>query len=224
MIRAGSVRVDGVVERRPGRRVAPSARITLDVPDHPYVSRGGLKLAGALRSFRIDAGALRVLDVGASTGGFTDCLLRSGAARVTALDVGAGMLDPALRGDPRVEVVERRNARRLEPDELPGPFDLVVVDVSFISLRNVLPSLVPRLAPGGRILALVKPQFELGPGAVRGGIVIDPERRREAVADVCAAAALLGLRPAGQVASDVPGKRGNRETFVLFETVRDTER
>ncbi|MEK7282271.1 MAG: TlyA family RNA methyltransferase, partial [Acidobacteriota bacterium] len=148
LIMAGAVRVDGRPSGKPGTLVGPEARLEVVGADHPFVGRGGVKLEGALAAFRIDASGRAALDIGASTGGFTDCLLKRGARRVYALDVGRGLLDWSLRNDPRVVVLEGRNARYLEPGDLPEPADLVVIDVSFISLRLVLPPLPPLLAPG----------------------------------------------------------------------------
>jgi 23S rRNA (cytidine1920-2'-O)/16S rRNA (cytidine1409-2'-O)-methyltransferase len=186
-------------------------------PAEPYVSRGGRKLRAALDFFALDPSGWRCLDVGASTGGFTDCLLQAGAAHVTALDVGHGLLDSRLRADARVEVVERANARHLAPEAFALPFDLVVVDVSFISLVTIAPALLPHVAPGGRLLALVKPQFEVGRGAVgKGGIVRDEALRARVIAERAAALAGLGLELVGTFDSPVAGAGGNREAFALL--------
>lgn len=215
LILAGVVRVDGAVADKAGRPVDREATITVDAPDHPWVSRGGVKLAAALDAFSIDPAGRRCLDVGASTGGFTHVLLERGAASVVAVDVGKGQIDWRLRQDPRVEVRDGVNARFLSPADLPGLFELVVVDVSFISLRLVLPALQPLLAPRGQIVALVKPQFEVGRGQVgKGGVVRDPAAREAAIAGVIAAADQLGLRLRGRIASPLPGPAGNVEELV----------
>jgi 23S rRNA (cytidine1920-2'-O)/16S rRNA (cytidine1409-2'-O)-methyltransferase len=208
------VLVEGQRSDKPGRELPLDAEVELLAPPHPYVGRGGVKLQAALETFAVDPTGARALDVGASTGGFTDCLLQRGASRVVALDVGRGQLDWTLRQDPRVEVHEGVNARYLEPGQLGEPFDLAVLDVSFISLVLVLPAVVP-LVPDGPVLPLVKPQFELARGQVgRGGIVRDPALHAEALHRVCAAAASLGRGTFGVVASPLRGASGNRE-FLL---------
>lgn len=216
MIMAGLVKVDGRVAHKAGTAVPAGAVVEVEGPEHPYVSRGGLKLAGALDHFGLDPAGWRCLDVGASTGGFTDCLLQRGAARVVAVDVGYGQLAWKLRQDPRVECLERVNVRHL-PDHLaPGPFDLIVVDVSFISLTLVTPPLVPRLAPGGRLLAMVKPQFEAGREQVgSGGVVRDEAVQQACVDKVAAHLEGLGLEVLGRCPSPVTGPKGNQEHFVL---------
>lgn len=214
-VRAGRVRVgrDGPVAVKPGQLVSEDAELL--VAEEPrFVSRGGIKLENALDALGIDVGGLDCLDVGASTGGFTDCLLRRGAARVIAVDVARGQLDWRLRNDPRVEVLERRNARELDPGELPFVPRLATIDVSFISLGKVIPAVARCLADDGELLAMVKPQFELGPGRAKGGVVRDPEDRYEAVLSVARQAEAEGLATAGFAASDLPGPKGNRETFV----------
>ncbi len=181
----------------------------------PYVSRGGLKLANALAVFDVAVEGRRALDVGASTGGFTDCLLQRGAAEVVAVDVGYGDLDYGLRMDPRVRLLERTNARSLTPDMLPYAPELAVLDVSFISLRKVLPAVLGCLAPGYDALALVKPQFEVGRERVgKGGVVRCAEDRRSALVDVGAAALELGAVVLGYSSSGLPGPKGNLETFI----------
>ena len=214
-VRAGSVRVgrDGPVALRPSQLVEPEAALIVDEGPR-YVSRGGIKLDRGLEALGIDVSDRSCLDVGASTGGFTDCLLRRGAARVIALDVGRGQLDWGLRNDPRVEVLEGFNARNLRPSDLPYEPELATVDVSFISLAKVLPAVAACLAPGGEIIALVKPQFELGRGRVRGGVVRSASERREALHAVARAAREIGLRIKGFAASGLPGPKGNRETFI----------
>ena len=212
---AGGVLVGDRPVGKPGAEVPADAEVRLRGGDSPYVSRGGEKLAGALDAFGLAVRDLVALDVGASTGGFTDCLLERGARRVIALDVGYGQLAWKLRQDSRVVVIERTNARRLTPAMLPEAPELAVVDVSFISLATVLPAIAGVLTPGGTIVALVKPQFEVGRGRVgKGGVVRDPALRAEAVASVRAAAARLGLAVKGEAESILPGPKGNREVFV----------
>ena len=215
LVMAGQVLVDGVVVDKPGTRVKPDADVRLRGASSRFVSRGGEKLAGALDALGIDPAGRSCLDVGASTGGFTDCLLQRGARRVVAVDVGHGQLHEKLRADPRVRVVERANVRHLERSALGDePVDLVVVDVSFISLRLVLPRLA-ELAPRADWLLLVKPQFEVGREQVgKGGVVRDDALRQAAADEVRAAAEALGWRFAGQVDSPVPGPKGNREIFL----------
>jgi 23S rRNA (cytidine1920-2'-O)/16S rRNA (cytidine1409-2'-O)-methyltransferase len=218
LVLAGQVRVDGRPVTKAGTPVGHEAEITLLVPDHPYVGRGGLKLEHALQVFGIDPTNRVALDIGASTGGFTDVLLRRGAARVVALDVGHGQLDWSLRTDPRVVVIERLNARTLTAADLPPDlqrFDIVTIDVSFISLRQVLPVVPPLLAPGAHVIALVKPQFEAQRSEVgKGGIVRNDEVRARVVAEVTAAALALGLTRAGITESPITGMEGNREYLL----------
>ena len=199
---------------KPGQLVADDVEIEVDAPP-PYVSRGGIKLANALDALGLDVGGRRCLDVGASTGGFTDCLLQRGAEHVVAVDVAYGELDWRLRGDERVTVVERVNARALEPDQLPYRPDLIVVDVSFISLAKVLPAVLGCAAERFDCLAMVKPQFEVGRGRIgKGGVVHDPALRRQAIASVAAAARSDGAEVLGFAPSGLPGPAGNRETFA----------
>lgn len=196
---------------KPGQLVAADVEVAVDAPP-PYVSRGGVKLANALEASGVEVAARRCLDVGASTGGFTDCLLKEGAAHVVALDVAYGELDWRLRGDPRVTVLERVNARSLDCAQLPYAPEVIVVDVSFISLCKLLPAVLGCAASRFDCLAMVKPQFEVGRGRVgRGGVVRDPALRLEAVRSVasCAPAAVMGFASSG-----LPGPAGNRETFV----------
>ncbi len=227
-VRAGEVRIgrDGPVALRPSQLVEPAADLRLEQGPR-FVSRGGIKLDNALSALAIDVAGRDCLDVGASTGGFTDCLLQRGAARVAALDVAHGQLDLRMREDPRVIVIERLNARSLSPGDLPFAPDLATVDVSFISLAKVLPALARCLKPGGELLAMVKPQFELGRERVRKGVVRDPADRREAILGVARAAAGLGLAVRGFASSGLPGPKGNRETFVRCggegEEIRDLE-
>ena len=217
LILAGQVEVEGRPAAKAGDRVDPSAAIRVRGPDHPYVGRGGVKLAGALDHFRVDPRDRIALDVGASTGGFTDCLLQRGARRVYALDVGSGQIHYRLRKDPRVVVMEKINARSLPPGLIPEPVSLATVDVSFISLRMILPSLPPVLAEDADLLALVKPQFEVGRREVgRGGLVRDPELHRRVIAEILSAGEALGLAPRGVCLSPLPGAEGNREYFLHF--------
>ena len=214
-VRAGEVRIgqDGPVALRPSQLVEPDANLIVDAGPR-YVSRGGVKLENALEALGIDVDGRDCLDVGASTGGFTDCLLQRGAARVIAADVAYGQLDVRLREDPRVYVIERLNARAMEPADLPFMPSLATVDVSFISLTKVLPAVARCLAPGGEVLVMVKPQFELGKERVGRGVVRKAADRREAIVKVAEAASELGLPVRGFVSSGLPGPKGNRETFV----------
>jgi 23S rRNA (cytidine1920-2'-O)/16S rRNA (cytidine1409-2'-O)-methyltransferase len=214
-VRAGEVRVgrDGPVALRPSQLVEPETALIVDAGPR-YVSRGGTKLENALEALGVEVSDRDCLDVGASTGGFTDCLLQRGAARVAAVDVAYGQIDRRLREDPRVAVIERLNARALEPADLPFAPSLATVDVSFISLTKVLPAVARCLAPGGEALAMVKPQFELGRERVGRGVVRDAADRREAILLVARAARELGLAVRGFASSGLPGPKGNRETFV----------
>lgn len=218
-VMAGLVKVDGQVVDKPGTQIADAASVEIGGPKEPYVSRAGRKLAAALEHFAISPHAQVCLDVGASTGGFTDCLLQHGAKRVYAVDVGRGQLDYKLRGDGRVVVMEGLNARYLRPDAIGEPCGLITLDLSFISLLKVVPAVLPFLAPGGLLLALIKPQFEVGKGRVgKGGIVRDEALRREVIGQRCEELTSLGLRPIGIVDSQVPGVKGNREAFALFRS------
>jgi 23S rRNA (cytidine1920-2'-O)/16S rRNA (cytidine1409-2'-O)-methyltransferase len=215
LILAGRVKVDGEVVSKAGASVSDGAAVGVVEPDFPWVGRGGVKLAHALDTFRIDVAGREALDIGASTGGFTDVLLQRGARRVVALDVGHGQLDWRLREDPRVVVLERRNARELAPGWLPAPVDVVTIDVSFISLRLILPALPPLLTPGADMVALVKPQFEAGRGEVgRGGLVKDPAVHEAVLERVTASAASCGLARMGMTPSPITGATGNQE-FLL---------
>jgi 23S rRNA (cytidine1920-2'-O)/16S rRNA (cytidine1409-2'-O)-methyltransferase len=215
-VMAGEVRVGGGGERaaKPGQLVAED--IELSVDERPrFVSRGGVKLANALAATGVDPAGCRCLDVGASTGGFTDCLLQAGAAHVVALDVAYGELDWSLRTDERVTVIERTNARGLTPDELPYAPDLVVADVSFISLTKVLPAVLACCAERFDALAMIKPQFEVGRGLVgKGGVVRSPDDRRAALVAVAESARAAGAVVLGFASSGLPGPKGNRETFA----------
>lgn len=216
-VMAGLVEVDGRIVDKPGTRARAESELRLREPAEPFVSRGGRKLDHALERLGVEVAGRVSMDVGASTGGFTDCLLQRGARRVYAIDVGYGQLDAGLRQDPRVVVMERCNARNLALDALPEACSLAVMDLSFISLTKVVPAVLPHLEPGGRLLALVKPQFEAGRELVgKGGIVRDEEVRRRVVEETVAALAALGLEPLALCDSPVRGARGNLETFALF--------
>jgi len=215
---AGWVEVEGRRVDKPGHGVPEDARLDVRQSGEPFVSRGGRKLEAALDHFAIDPSGLVCLDVGASTGGFTDCLLSRGARRVYAVDVGYGQLDVRLRNDPRVTVMERQNARHLAPDALPERVDLATIDVSFISVVKIVPALLPLVAPGGRLLPLIKPQFEVGRAAVgKGGVVRDEAVRRHTVEERVEELAGLGLLSRGTFESPVHGPKGNIETFALFD-------
>ncbi len=217
-VMAGSVTVDGVPVDKPGTSVPDAAKLEVIGPKEPFVSRGGRKLAHALEHFGIDPAGWTCLDVGASTGGFTDCLLQRGAERVYALDVGRGQLDYRLRSDRRVVTLEGINARYLELDDIPEPCQLVTVDVSFISLLKVVPALLPVLPIGGYLLTLIKPQFEVGRELVgKGGIVRDEPLRQEVIRQRGEDLASLGLALMGIVDSEVVGAKGNREALALFQ-------
>lgn len=222
LIMSGSVLVGGHPETKPGTLVDPATEIALRAADHPYVSRGALKLEKGLDTFGIDPTGMVALDIGASTGGFTDLLLRRGAARVYAIDVGYGQLAWSLRQDPRVVVLERENARSMDLSLVPEPCDLAVIDVSFISLTLVLPRVAELLRPpaGKPIVALVKPQFEVGRDLVgKGGVVRDPDVRRGAVEQVRTWAAAHGFEPGADVESPITGPAGNVEYLLLLRLI-----
>jgi 23S rRNA (cytidine1920-2'-O)/16S rRNA (cytidine1409-2'-O)-methyltransferase len=215
LIMAGQVTVDGRVVSKAGTAIADDAAVELTAPDHPYVGRGGIKLAHALDAFGVAVAGRRALDIGASTGGFTDVLLQRGAANVIALDVGHGQLDWRLRNDPRVIVREGVNARSLTADDVPHVVDVVTIDVAFISLRYILPSLAPLVAPAADVVALVKPQFEAGREEVgKGGLVTDPAVHAAVVARVTEEAGAVGLRRVAMTPSPITGASGNREFFL----------
>ncbi|HEV8345522.1 MAG TPA: TlyA family RNA methyltransferase [Vicinamibacterales bacterium] len=215
LILAGQVSVDGQVVSKAGAPVAADARVELSSPDHPYVGRGGIKLAGALDAFGIDPSGRRALDIGASTGGFTDVLLQRGARSVIALDVGHGQLDWRLRNDPRVLVSEGVNARRLTRDDVPYEVSLVTIDVAFISLRHIFPALPPLLDRPADVVALVKPQFEAGRDEVgKHGLVTDPAIHDAVIARVTEAALACGFARAGMTPSPIAGATGNQEFFL----------
>ena len=220
MVMAGVVLVDNQRVEKASDQFSSDASIRIKDADNPaakYVGRGALKLDAALREFHIDVHEFTCLDVGASTGGFTDCLLQHGATRVVAVDVGHNQIDWRLRNDPRVEVREGVNARYLQPEDFPTKFDLIVVDVSFISLTKVLPALVPLLDDTGQLIALIKPQFEVGRGEVgSGGIVRDAAQRERVVQEVIEFAETLGLSSERLLESPIHGAEGNVEFLALF--------
>ena len=221
LVMAGDVLVAERPVTKPGAEVPADAPVRVRGGDAPFVSRGGEKLAGALDAFGIDVAGRAVLDVGASTGGFTDCLLQRGARRVLAVDVGYGQLAWRLRQDARVFVRERTNARALAPGMLPETPELATIDVSFISLTLVLPAVATVLAPDASVLSLVKPQFEAGRGQVgKGGVVRDAAARSGAVGRVREAAERLGFSVRGEAESVLPGPKGNREVFLWLSRSR----
>ncbi len=211
-IEAGCVSVDGTPLRKASQTISPDAAVVAEAP-HPWVSRGGVKLAAALDAFGVDPAGLRALDVGASTGGFTHVLLTRGATHVHAIDVGHGQLHSLIADDPRVTALEGTDARRLAELGI-GPFDMLTIDVSFISLKLVLPAIVDLLAPGAALVALVKPQFEAGRENVHKGIVRDEMVHARVCADICALVDSLGFTLIGQIPSPIEGGDGNRE-FLL---------
>jgi len=215
LILAGQVRVNGQVVSKAGAPVKADATVELATPDHPYVGRGGVKLAHALTVFAVDPRGRRALDVGASTGGFTDVLLQRGAASVIALDVGRGQLDWRLRTDPRVVVREGVNARALTAEDVPHRVSLVTIDVAFISLRHIFPALPPFLDPDADVVALVKPQFEAGRDEVgKHGLVTDAAVHEAVLVRVTAAAADVGFRRVAMTPSPITGATGNQEFFL----------
>jgi 23S rRNA (cytidine1920-2'-O)/16S rRNA (cytidine1409-2'-O)-methyltransferase len=219
LVADGRVQVRGTVARKVAAMIDPADPVVVsgEDPATEYVSRGGHKLAGALAAFGLPVEGRRCLDAGASTGGFTDVLLRAGAAQVVAVDVGYGQLAWPIRTNDKVVVLERTNVRTLTPDAIGGPVDLTVADLSFISLRLVLPALAACTAPDGDLALMVKPQFEVGKERVgAGGVVRDPQLRADAVLQVAAAGGELGLGVAGVTASPLPGPSGNVEFFVWF--------
>ena len=224
LILAGLVKVDGRVVSKAGTAVPAGAHIELVAPDHPYVGRGGVKLAGALDAFGVDPSGRRALDIGASTGGFTDVLLQRGAESVIALDVGRGQLDWRLRNDPRVMVREGVNARVLTPSDVPHPVNLVTIDVAFISLGHIFPALPPFLSPGADVIALVKPQFEAGRDQIgKHGLVTDPAVHAAVIARVANEADANGLRRVAMAPSCLAGATGNQEFFLHLKLHRPQE-
>jgi 23S rRNA (cytidine1920-2'-O)/16S rRNA (cytidine1409-2'-O)-methyltransferase len=217
LVLAGQVRVNGSAAVKAGTPVDEAAEVLVIGPDHPFVGRGGIKLAHALDVFQVGVAGRFALDIGASTGGFTDVLLQRGARHVVALDVGHGQLDWRLRNDSRVTVREHVNARYLTPADLPESVDIVTIDVSFISLAHILPVVPPLLSANADIIALVKPQFEAGRGEVgRGGLVRDPAVHARVLEDVRAAARAVGLTPMADTPSPVTGATGNQEFLLLL--------
>ena len=220
MVMSGVVLVNEQRVDKPSEQFPPESQIRVKRAEDPtsrFVGRGGLKLDAALKEFRIDPSGIVCLDVGASTGGFTDCLLQHGAAKVFAIDVGHNQIDWRLRQDPRVDVREGVNARHLTPEDFPTLFDLVVMDVSFISATKIFPAIVSLLKKGAQFIVLIKPQFEVGKGEVGGGgIVRDPEKRARVVDEVTEAARSLGLERLGLMQSPIQGAEGNVEFLALF--------
>jgi 23S rRNA (cytidine1920-2'-O)/16S rRNA (cytidine1409-2'-O)-methyltransferase len=214
LILAGQVLVAGRPVTKAGTAIDADAAVDLVAPDHPYVGRGGLKLAHALDSFQIPVEGRTCLDIGASTGGFTDVMLQRGAVRVVALDVGHGQIDWKLRTDARVVVIEGFNARHLAPAHLPGPVDLVKIDVSFITVKHILPVVPAVLRPAADVVALVKPQFEAGRSEVRKGVIHDAAIHARVLDEVMKAAAGVGLTPMASTPSPITGQKGNVE-FLL---------
>ncbi|OGP83042.1 MAG: hypothetical protein A2Z08_11550 [Deltaproteobacteria bacterium RBG_16_54_11] len=225
LLLAGAVLVDGQPQAKAGTLIRPEATIRLTHEPQPYVSRGGLKLEQALDFFHINPTGMVVMDVGASTGGFTDCLLQRGARRICAVDVGYGQLAWKLQQDPRVVNLQRRNIRYLSWEEVGEKVDLAVVDVSFISLELVIPPTLAFLKQGGGLLTLVKPQFEVGKGEVgKGGVVRDPEKHRQVVERIVRFAACQGLISHGVTESPIQGPKGNREFFLYCERPHGKDR
>jgi 23S rRNA (cytidine1920-2'-O)/16S rRNA (cytidine1409-2'-O)-methyltransferase len=222
MVMAGIVLADERRVEKPSESFEPetSIRIKGDSPESRYVSRGGLKLEKALSEFGIDPSGYACLDIGSSTGGFTDCLLQHGAARVTAIDVGTNQIDWKLRQDPRVDVRENTNARNISAEDFDGRFDLVVMDVSFISVTKILPAIPELLKEGGRLIVLIKPQFEVGKGEVgKGGVVREPEKHERVVNEIEQFAVSVGFQPGGVIESPILGAEGNKEFLGLYERV-----
>ena len=226
LVMAGVVLVNEQLINKPSEVFTQDANIRLKGDGDPasrYVSRGGLKLEAALREFHIDVNELTCLDVGSSTGGFTDCLLQHGARRVVAVDVGHNQFDWRLRNEPRVELREGVNARYLKPEDFDLKFDLATIDVAFISATKILPAVVPLLVEQGKLVTLIKPQFEVGKGEVgKGGIVKDPAQHERVVAEVNSAAERLGLRVVGVIESPIHGAEGNIEFLALYELTKST--
>lgn len=219
MVMAGVVLVDEQRVEKPSESFKPDRviRIKGESPESRYAGRGGLKLEAALREFKVDPAGFTCLDIGASTGGFTDCLLQHGAGKVVAVDTGTNQLIWRLRTDPRVEVREKTNARHLEPGDFESLFDLIVIDVSFISVTKIIPALPSLLKAGGRVIILIKPQFEVGKGEVgKGGIVREPEKHDRVVREVNDSAAGHGLISAGLIESPITGAEGNKEFLAVY--------
>jgi 23S rRNA (cytidine1920-2'-O)/16S rRNA (cytidine1409-2'-O)-methyltransferase len=220
LVMAGVVLVDEKRVEKPAETYSPDATIRIkgESAESKYASRGGLKLEKALEHFHICVDGYLCLDVGASTGGFTDCLLANGAGKVVALDVGTNQLAWKIRSDPRVDARENVNARHLKPEDFDAPFDLIVMDVSFISVTKIIAALVPLLKPDGRIVTLIKPQFEVGRSEVgKGGVVRDPEKHARVVGEINGHATACGLKVNGVIDSPILGAEGNKEFLALYE-------
>jgi len=225
LIMIGGVKVNGQVMRKPGQKIREDALIEILQPPCPYVSRGGVKLEGAIKGFGINVEGKVCLDVGASTGGFTDCLLQHGAKRVYAVDVGWGQLHWKLRNDPRVICLEKKNIRYLPKEEIPEEVDLVTIDTSFISLKLVIPAVLKFLKEKAEILALIKPQFEVGKGEVgKGGVVRDPEKHKRVIEEIRIFSQNLGLHPIGVIESPILGPKGNKEFFIYLIKYGESKR
>lgn len=220
LIMAGKVFVDGKRIEKAGQDIAETSLIEIKGSDHPYVSRGGIKLEAALRDFGIQCKGKTALDIGASTGGFTDCLLQHGARRVYALDVGFGQLDWKLRQDDRIICMERTNIRYLDPEKIPESIDIITIDCSFISLKLVLKGILPILSEGTRIISLVKPQFEVEKGEVgKGGVIRDPKKHERVLREICHFTQGIGFKILGLVQSPIKGPKGNKE--FLFYSINE---
>lgn len=223
LIAAGQILVNGQMADKAGSMFADDCELVRKGKPCPYVSRGGLKLAAGLDFFGIDPSGFICADIGASTGGFTDCLLQRGAARVYAVDVGYGQLDWKLRQDERVVVMERTNARNLQPGDIADPLDLAVIDASFISLKLLLPPLPAFFQENIRVLALIKPQFEVGRGKVgKGGVVRDSELHAEVISEVEEYARAMGLKALGVTESPITGPKGNKEFLIYLVSGQET--
>jgi 23S rRNA (cytidine1920-2'-O)/16S rRNA (cytidine1409-2'-O)-methyltransferase len=220
IVMAGMVMVGDRVVDKAGSLVNPDLRIRVKGSDHPYVSRGGLKLEGALRGFQVNPKGKVTMDVGASTGGFTDCLLQKGAKKVYAVDVGYGQLAWKLRNDPRVVNLERKNIRYLKAQEVGQKVDLVVIDTSFISVMKFLRNILPMMSDGGEIVALLKPQFEVGRGEIgKGGVVRERPKHQQVLDRISHFSGSIGLKVRGTMESPLLGAKGNREFFIHLEKI-----
>jgi len=220
MVMSGVVLVNEKRVEKPSESFGVEANIRIkgDSPESRYASRGGLKLEAALRDFEVDPTGFICLDIGASTGGFTDCLLQHGATRVVAVDAGTNQIVWKLRDDERVDVREQTNARELKPDDFDSRFDLIVMDVSFISVTKIIPVIPPLLKNAGRVIILIKPQFEVGKGEVgKGGIVREPEKHDRVITEVNASSGEYGLEVRGVIDSPITGAEGNKEFLAIYE-------
>ncbi|HDD35663.1 MAG TPA: TlyA family RNA methyltransferase [Candidatus Desulfofervidus auxilii] len=218
LILSGQVLVNKKIVDKAGTLVNKTSLIELKSSDHPYVSRGGIKLEAAIKEFKINVKDKVALDVGASTGGFTDCLLKHGAKKVYAVDVGYGLLDWQLRQDKRVTVIERQNIRYLPKEKIPEPIDIVTIDVSFISVKKVIPKIIEFLRKNGEIIVLIKPQFEVGKNKVgKGGIVRDEKLQRKAVSEILEFCQKIGLQVIGVIPSPILGAKGNQEYLAYIK-------